>query len=168
MLSPRWSIIGKAMRKKTFFAVAAPVLICSLFAWTEAVARGGGGGHGAGIRASHAGHDFGLQHHQGHWDGADWHGKNSRDADRSGNAGRDADWHGVHSHVSNGRKSPSHEGHWHELPGFGRHEQAPSGGQGEWHRSSGFGSDGQVSSSHQGEWHRSSSGFQRQWEADGR
>jgi hypothetical protein len=133
------------MFRKTIIAIGAAGLIVTLIPWTEAVARGSRGSHGS----------------------TSWHSASSRGAGRNDNVARGADPHRAMSHRGGPHNSSNHEGHWQKSSSFGDNRHKSPGHQGEWHESPGFGSHGNVQSGEQGDWHETSSGFEREWKADG-
>jgi hypothetical protein len=126
---------------------AAAVLVGTFFAWTDAVARGGGG-RGGSIGAFHAPGSIGA------WrKGSNRGGMASRGSGFHGFGSRNAGWHGMARHDHDGRNAHRDRGHWHESRGFGDTRQRSSNLQGERHGSPAFGDTRHKSSHLQGEWH---------------
>jgi hypothetical protein len=156
------------MFQKVITGVAAAMLVSTLFGWTEAVARAGGGSHSGGTSAAHTRGYFRLQPQGAHRGEVDSRGTGGHNFGPNGNTRRNTGWHGEPSHPSNRHNWANHETHWHTSSGFGDDRHKSSHFQGEWHTSQGFGDGRQPSSSgSQGEWHKTSSGFQRSWEVNG-
>ena len=97
------------MFHKAIIAIVAAALVGTLFARTEAVARGGGSIHGGGISNFRAGGFFRPQSQRGRWGGAGWHGTSARDGVRSGHDERGADWRSGRSHAGDWQKSSGSE-----------------------------------------------------------
>src|ERR1700731_299789 len=106
---------------------ASAVLVGTFFAWTDAVARGGGGFHGGGIGAFHAPGSIAA------WrGGTNWRGMPSRGFAFRGFGARNAGRSAMARHDGDSRSAHRDGGHWHRSPGFGDGSHKSSNLEGEW------------------------------------
>jgi hypothetical protein len=147
------------MYTKVIFVLAAAVLFGAIYAGSEALARGGGGGRGG-----HAGMMSG-------WHGSAWHGMHRMSSHGAHFPFKGQHSHGMHKlghneHHSQGMHKLGHnkhhhmmaQGQWHSVSGFGSHGQKLSDMPGVWHKVSGFGGHGQLNNARD---------FRRDWQAGG-
>jgi hypothetical protein len=148
--------IEEFMVRKVVIA-AAVVLVGTFFAWSNAVARGGGGFHGGAYGGSmgafHSRAFFGARRGGSNWGqtasrGSRFHNSGSHHGGFHHDGSRGADRHGADH-----RNAHVDEGHWRQSPGFGGNGHKSSNNAGDWHRSPGFGDSRHNASNADGEWH---------------